>query len=213
LANDGVIVSVRAVKDVQPSADARSSFWKAAQPVIADKDRYGKSVPGHRTEIRSRWTDQNIYFLFVCPYESLNLKPNPTATEETNKLWEWDVAEVFIGSDFANIDRYREFQVSPKGEWVDLDINRTSPSPASGWTWNSGFAVKARIDSGRKIWYGEMRIPYSSIDTKPAAKGNELRINLFRIQGPGPDRKHIAWQTPNAESYHTPQAFGRIRLE
>jgi hypothetical protein len=57
-----------------------------------------------------------------------------------------------------------------------------------------------------------MRIPYNSIDSKPAAKGNELRINLFRIQGPG-ERKHLAWQTPNSQSFHTPEAFGRMRLE
>ena len=42
---------------------------------------------------------------------------------ETNELWNWDVAEVFIGSDFKNIRRYKEFEVSPQAEWVDLDIN------------------------------------------------------------------------------------------
>ena len=83
-------------------------------------------TPGHRTEIRSRWADKNLYLLFVCPYEELYAKPDPSYTAETNKLWEWDVAEVFIGSDFQNIKRYTEFQVSPRGEWVDLDIDRGS---------------------------------------------------------------------------------------
>ena len=56
-------------------------------------------MPGHRTEIRSRWTGRNLYFLFTCPYEQLNLKPEPKTETETNQLWKWDVAEVFIGSD------------------------------------------------------------------------------------------------------------------
>ena len=46
---------------------------------------------------------------------------------ETNELWNWDVAEVFIGSDFKNIRRYREFEVSPQAEWVDLDLNLDAP--------------------------------------------------------------------------------------
>ncbi len=53
-----------------------------------------------RTEVRTRWTAQNLYFLFVCPYEQLNLRPNPKTSTETYGLWNWDVAEVFIGADF-----------------------------------------------------------------------------------------------------------------
>jgi hypothetical protein len=58
-----------------------------------------------------------------------------------------------------------------------------------------------------------MKIPMRSIDSRPAAAGNELRCNLYRIQGPfEPQRKHIAWNPVHAESYHTPQAFGRLVL-
>jgi len=68
--------------------------------VFADHSAKGDLTPGHRTEIRSRWTDRNLYFLFVCPYEQLYLKPDPKTNTETNELWKWDVAEAFIGSDF-----------------------------------------------------------------------------------------------------------------
>ena len=79
---------------------------------------YGQSQPHYRTEILSRWTEKNLYFLFVCPYEVLNLKPLPDSSSETFQFWDWDVAEVFIGSDFQNIRRYKEFEISPQGEWV-----------------------------------------------------------------------------------------------
>ncbi len=208
----GRIESKFSAREFELTADPAAAQWKAAAVMIADRDRHGQPVAGHRTEVRSRWTSQHLYFLFVCPYQNLHLRSNPTTAEETNKLWEHDVAEVFIGADFQNIQRYREFQVSPQGEWVDLDIDRSKPSPADGWTWNSGFRVKARIDEKKRIWYGEMRIPIRTIDSRPAAAGNEMRVNFYRIQGPGPNRVYIAWQPVNAQSYHTPEAFGRIAL-
>jgi hypothetical protein len=215
----GKIESLYSSRDFPLTANPAAAQWKKVKPVIAESDRYGKPVAGHRTEIRSRWTKDNLYLLYVCPYETTYLKPSPSTTTETNKLWEWDVAEVFIGTDFENIDRYRELQVSPQGEWVDLDIDRKSPRPEGGWGWNSGFKVKARIDTEKKIWFGEMRIPIRSLyaqrekDVPRTKAGVEMRINCFRIQGgPGEARIYIAWQPPNKPSFHTPEAFGRLVL-
>jgi hypothetical protein len=39
-----------------------------------------------------------------------------------------------------------------------------------------------------------------------------MRINLYRIEGPPPNRKFIAWQPTGSASYHVPEAFGRLRL-
>ncbi|MPY88215.1 MAG: hypothetical protein GEU99_09850 [Luteitalea sp.] len=205
--------------DVELTADPASAFWKDAPVTIAANDRWNRPLPDHRTEIRSRWTDDNLYLLFVCPYEQLHLRPDPSTTTETNKLWEWDVAEAFIGADFDNIRRYKEFQVSPQGEWVDLDIDLDQPKPEGGWLWSSGFQVKARIDHEEKVWYGEMRIPIESIDSRAAAPGNELRINVYRIQGPPKEagesktRTVLSWQPTYNRSNHTPESFGTLRLE
>ena len=208
----GVIASKYSSKEFALTADPAAAAWKSVPGVFATNGPKGEPVPGHHTEIRSRWTAQNLNLLFVCPYETLHLKPSPSTTEETNKLWEWDVAETFIGSDFENIKHYYEFQVSPQGEWVDLDIRRDKPLPDGGWTWNSGFAVKARLDEARKIWYGEMRIPLEKIDSRPPRAGNQLRINFYRIPNTGADKKHIAWQPTGGPSYHVPEAFGRLRM-
>ena len=195
------------------SPDPDSSEWKGAPAVFAENDTHGKPVPGHRTEIRSRWTDRNIYFLFVCPYETLHLKPNPEIKKETNKLWDWDVAEIFVGSDFKNIHRYKEFEISPRGEWVDLDIDRKNPLPEGGWLWNSGFDNQTRIDEKNKVWYGVMRIPIKSIDERKPANGTQMRVNFFRCQGSDPGRKYIAWQPTKSSTFHVPEAFGHLVLE
>ena len=169
-----IFKSIYASKDVALETDPRSAFWRDAVPVIADRDTQGQPVANHRTEIRSRWTNNNLYLLFVCPYEELHLKPNPNTDGETNELWNWDVAEIFLGSDFKDIRRYKEFEVSPQGEWIDLDIDLALPHHEVGWTWNSGFEVSARIDRKAKIWYGAMRIPFASLMTQAAQGWNHL---------------------------------------
>ena len=54
-AEPGVLVSHRARADFDLTADPGATAWKTVEGVFADKDRFGKPVPGHRTEIRSRW--------------------------------------------------------------------------------------------------------------------------------------------------------------
>jgi hypothetical protein len=206
----GRIESKFASKDFPLTADPASKSWKAITGVFADAGPTGEPAPpGHRTEIRSRWTKDNLYVLFICPYDNLNLKPNPNTTADTWQLWEWDVAEVFVGADFQNIGHYREYQVSPQNEWIDLDIYRM-PESKTLPEWNSGFKVKARIDEARKTWYGEMQIPISSINGAVAEAGKEMRINFYRMQGK--PRVMIAWQPTGARNYHIPQAFGRLVL-
>jgi hypothetical protein len=208
-----VFVSKRAAGDVDSDLNPNSQFWRDAPRVSMASDNLGREVPGYRTEVRSRWTEGNLYFLFICPYEQLYLKPNPVVARETNELWKWDVAEVFVGSDFQNIRQYKEFEVSPQGEWVDLDIDLDKPHHEDGWIWNSGFQSTARIDPAARTWYCFMRIPYSAIDSRPAAAGNELRLNLYRSQGPPGSRKAIVWRPTGKGTFHVPESFALLRLE
>ncbi len=210
-ADHTTIDSVQATEDVPLDLDPAAQFWREAHPIYMETDNLGKIVPRYRTEVRTRWTKNKLYFLFVCPYEQLHLKPSPTIEKETNELWNWDVAEVFIGADFADIQRYKEFEVSPQGEWIDLDIDLHKPHHEEGWTWSSGFEVRARIDQAAHIWYGAMRIPFGAIDSRPAVPGNTLRVNLFRSQGP-PPQQAITWQSTMSNTFHVPERFGLIRL-
>jgi hypothetical protein len=207
-----VIESLYSPRDFALDTDPGSADWRQAPRVIADRNYVGESIPGPPTEIRSRWTNEHLYLLYVCPYDELNLKPDPTPAEETPRLWNWDVAEAFIGSDADRITRYKEFQVSPQSEWVDLDIDRDDPKGQAGMTWNSGYTVQGRIDDRAKIWYGAMRIPFRAIDPRPVRAGREFRIGLYRIAGVNPARKYYAWRPTGQTSFHVPQAFGTLRL-
>lgn len=211
-AADATMTSLRAAQDVAPLPDPSSEFWSKAPRVLLELDAGGKRVPRYATEVRSRWTPGYLYFLFVCPYDELYLKPNPTTTTETNELWNWDVAEVFIGSDFKDLRRYKEFEISPQGEWIDLDVDLHKPHHEDGWVWNSGFQVAARIDRQAKIWYGAMRIPFPAIAAAPPTPGMQFRMNLFRGQGPPSKWTSITWQPPLTATFHTPERFGLLKL-
>jgi hypothetical protein len=208
----GTIHAQRLKQDEALNTNPESRLWHEAPAVFFERGPHNEPVAGHRTEVQVRWTPQALYFLFTCPYESLYLKPSPDATGETNKLWDYDVAEVFIGADFQHIWRYREFEVSPQNEWVDLDIDSRHLDADKQLLWNSGFTHAARIDAARKIWYAAMRIPMSSITAKPAANGSEFRLNFFRMQGPPPDRKALCWRPSGRDTFHVPEAFGRLLL-
>ena len=188
---------------VEPRSQKPRVAQGAARHRVADY--LGQPIAGPPTEIRSRWTKDNLYLFYICPYDDLNLKPDPNPAVETPELWNWDVAEAFIGSDYEHITRYKEFQVSPQSEWVDLDIDRGNQKGQVGMAWNSGYTVKGRVDDRAKIWYGAMKIPWKAIDTRPPQKGRELRIGLYRIAGHDPEKvlrlaRHGLEVVPCAES-------------
>jgi len=207
------IESLHAQHDVTLNTNSSFEFWRAAPAIYAEVDTGGHVLPEYRTEIRTRWTRENLYFLFICPYKSLYLKPAPDTVHETNELWNWNVAEVFIGSNFKDIKRYKEFEVSPHNEWIDLDIDLNSPHHEDGWLWNSGFEHAARIDNAKHIWYLAMKIPFKAIDSRSPAPGNMFRVNLYRTEGQPHELKEIMWQPVMSNSFHVPERFGLLRLK
>lgn len=207
-----VFESVQAKRDVALDANPESPFWREVRPVMMQVDIKGNPVGALKTEVRSRWTKHSLYFLFVCPYQQLYLKPNPDATKETYELWNWNVAEVFLGSDFKDIKRYKEFEISPQNEWIDLDVDLHKPHHEEGWVWNSGFEHTARIDEAKHVWYAALKIPFKALDSVAPSGGRTYRVNLFRTEGGPKDGKEIVWQAPMSETFHVPEKFGLLKL-
>jgi hypothetical protein len=215
MSDENTVRCVRAETGIRMNPDPGDVFWRGAEPVYMERNRFGKVVNGYRTAVYTRWTDRNLYILYSCPYEVLHLHPNPRTTTKTWELWNWDVAEAFIGWDFDKIEAYKEFEMSPQEEYIDLDIDLTSPTRGLGMQWSSGYDVAAHIDKGKKIWNGMMKIPFPAIlpPDKPApAVGEKLRVNFFRCQGPEKKRVMLAWQPPMAETFHKPAQFGTMVL-
>lgn len=196
------------------TADPLSEFWSGIEPLMINRNILGGPEDELASEARSRWTADNIYFLFSGPFEEQVLKPDPDTVAETFRLWQWDDFELYIGADFEHINLYREFEVSPQGEFLDLDIN--SETPRAGHNderfWDSGFTVKASVDKINKVWHAEICIPLASFDKRKPEAGNEFRVNVYRLQGPADDRDFLAWRPTGYWNPHHPEVFGILRL-
>ncbi|QOY90195.1 carbohydrate-binding family 9-like protein [Paludibaculum fermentans] len=192
--------------------DPQDPFWRKAPALHANRDPFGRLSPKLETTIRSRWTGEHLYVLFECPYQTLHLKPEPILHAKTWLLWNWDVVELFIGDDWEHIERYKEFELSPQGEWLDLAIDRNPPEIERHRAWASGMKTRAHVDEERRLWLGAMRIPFASITDAAVGPGKTFRANLYRIEGAPEERRLVAWMATGSESFHVPAAFGTLEL-
>lgn len=208
---DRVALSMRSHEERAPDTDPDSDFWSMAPSVWLRMDSFGRQVCGNETEVRLRWTPENLYFLFVCTYEELWLRSHePVLDRPTAELWKWDVAEVFIGTGQHPLKQYCEFELSPRGEWLDLKIDCLSGGGIVTTPLDSKMIVAASQNPQKSMWCGFLRVPCAAVLFGHAKSGQRLRINFFRSQGAKPTE--LTWRPGYSESFHVPAAFGELRL-
>jgi hypothetical protein len=196
------------------NTDPESPAWAHAASTWIVKDcTHRLDYPNLRTEVRGFWTDSDLYLLFTCPYTELNLWLPADNTQDRLKLWDRDVVEFFLGDDWTDIKRYKEFEIAPTGDWVDLDINLNKDSYDAKW--NSGWQRQGRIDEKNHIWYAAARVPLRSVSEKAVLPGTKWRANLYRIDGLGADpvRHFMCWQPTcvvDRDPNHVPEHFGTL---
>ena len=194
-----------------------SPTWSHATSAWIDRDCSRQiDYPKIKTEVRGFWTDSDLYLLFISPYTELNLWLPPDNSKDRLKLWDRDVVEFFLGDNWTNIKVYREFEIAPTGDWVDLaiDLNRQD-SDYNAAAWNSGWQRQGRIDEKKHVWYAAAKVPLRSVSEKPVSAGTRWRANLYRIDGLGPDsqRRFMCWQSTcvvNRDPNHVPEHFGTL---
>jgi hypothetical protein len=196
------------------NTDPSSPTWShAASTWIAKDCTQQLDYPKLKTEVRGFWTDSDLYLLFVSPYTELNLWLPADNSKDRLKLWDRDVVEFFLGDDWTDIKHYREFEVAPTGDWVDLAIDLNKDSYDANW--NSGWERQGRIDEAKHVWYAAARVPLRSVSEQPIKAGTKWRANLYRIDGVGgdPQRHFMCWQPTcvvNRDPNHVPEHFGTL---
>src|SRR6266566_1624812 len=196
------------------TTDPQSPAWLRASSTWVEKDcTHQIDYPALRTEVRAFWTDSDLYLLFISPYYELNLWLPPDNSKDRLKLWDRDVVEFFLGDNWTNINVYREFEIAPTGDWVDLAIDRNRDIYDADW--NSGWQRQGRIDEKNHTWYAGARVPLHSVSEKKVAAGTKWRVNLYRIDGLGadPQRRFLCWQPTcvvNRDPNHVPEHFGTL---
>jgi predicted TIM-barrel fold metal-dependent hydrolase len=197
--------------DFEPDGDVNKAVWQGAPEVWIERNSVNAARRSDlRTRVQALWSDTNLYLAFHCPYGKLTVYEQ-AQSQERWLLWEKDVVEAFIGADPNDIDAYKEFEVAPNNDWVDLDIGRRTKKV--DWAWNSGWRHATRIDTANKVWTCEMQIPLAQIDGKsPVKPGTRWRINLYRCDDSSAPRAYLAWNPPRCRSFHTPTSFGTLEF-
>jgi alpha-galactosidase len=184
--------------------------WENALAIHFAHDWQGKNEdPGRKTETRVLWTRETLFVKFLARYRSLTVFADAEPNGRRDQLWERDVAEVFLQPVGPEGRHYKEFEVSPNGFWIDLDI-----APGEKRDLKSGLRRRARIDEKASVWKAELALPMKSL-TARFDPSEPWRVNFYRVEGRREPRFYSAWRptgTP-VPNFHVPESFGTLVFE
>jgi alpha-galactosidase len=203
------VVATRLTHELPLNAAHPAAAWNAATPVTFCSDWQGKNPdPGRQTQVRVLWSPGTLYLRFECRYRELHVFADSDPNGRRDQLWDRDVAEAFLQPDPSSSHTYKEFEVSPNGMWIDLDI-----SPGAKPDLKSGLQRSVVLDEKGRTWSAELAIPMMAL-TEQFDPSATWRVNFYRVEGKGEPRGYYAWQpthTPQP-NFHVPSAFGRMRF-
>jgi alpha-galactosidase len=204
------IVATRVEAEIALNAAHPSEEWRRARPVTFSSDWVGKNEnPAQQTTVRILWSLHTLYLRIECRYRELYVFEDSDPNGRRDQLWDRDVAEAFLQPDPSRPDFYKEFEVSPNGMWIDLDI-----FPGGRSNLKSGLRSSVDVDEDSRTWHAELAIPLSAL-TKAFDPAKAWRANFYRVEGRKEPRAYMAWQptrTPQP-NFHVPAAFGALRFE
>jgi alpha-galactosidase len=204
------IVAAHLTGEIALNAGHPAAEWPTASPIAFCSDWQGGRVdPGRETQVRVLWTRRTLYLRFECRYHELHVFTDSEPNGRRDHLWDRDVAEAFLQPDPSRPQHYREFEVSPNGMWIDLDIFSGRHSYL-----NSGLQRSVAVDEHSHIWSAELAIPMKAL-TPDFDPRSVWRVNFYRVEGVQEPRIYLAWRpTGTAQpNFHVPSAFGKLRFD
>jgi hypothetical protein len=200
-------VAVRMRESLDPEGFPKSSAWEVAKALRFDSDWQGKNAdPERETEVRLLWTPEALYLRFLAKYRVIHVFPDAGPNGRRDQLWDRDVAEVFLQPDPSNLRRYKEFEVSPNGFWIDLDI-----AAGEKHDLKSGLRRRVMLNEASKAWIAELVIPMKCLVDRFDSQA-AWRVNFYRVEGATEPRFYSAWRPTGTlvPSFHVPEAFGQL---
>jgi len=206
---DAEIAAAPLRQEITLNAAQPAPAWESAAPITFSNDWRGQGpVPDRETRVRALWSPEALYLRFECRYRELHVFPDSDLDGRRDHLWDRDVVEAFLQPDPSEAHTYKEFEVSPNGFWIDLDI-----APGAKSDLQSGLRRSVVVDEKGHSWTAELGIPMKALTPKFDAD-SIWRVNFFRVEGRQEPRGYYAWQpthTPQP-NFHVPSAFGRMRF-
>lgn len=181
--------------------------WEQAKALRFCADWQGRNAdPARETEVRLLWNPDTLYLRFRAKYRVITVFPDAEPNGRRDQLWDRDVAEVFLQPAPSHPRHYKEFEVSPNGFWIDLDI-----AAGEKHDLKSGMRRRVCLDQTSKTWVAELALPIKCLveDFDPAAT---WKVNFYRVEGASEPRFYSAWRPTRspAPNFHVPEAFGRL---
>jgi alpha-galactosidase len=207
LSNKGKAVAVRMAAPIDTDGFPEQSAWERAAPLRFDEDWQGKKEdPERETEVRLLWTPETLFLRFRARYRTITVFPDAEPDGRRDQLWDRDVAEAFLQPDRSNLSRYKEFEVSPNGFWIDLHI-----APGEKLDLKSGLQRRVILEEAQKIWIAELAIPMKCLVAR-FDSAIAWRVNFYRVEGAEEPRFYSAWRPTGTAvpNFHVPEAFGEL---
>jgi alpha-galactosidase len=190
-----------------PDGFPNPASWNSSEPIVFNSDWQGKNPdPGRETQVRLLWNSDTLFLHYRSRYRTLTVFPDADPSGRRNHLWDRDVVEVFLQPDPTYPGHYFEFEVSPNGYWIDLDIEHGDRSDP-----NTGMKCRTYIDEKQKDWTAEISIPLHSM-AQHFDPSVAWRVNFFRVEGATEPRFYSSWRATNTPqpNFHVPTAFGKL---
>ena len=200
-------VASRITEHLDADGFPSSSSWGDSAPLRFNADWQGKNAdPERETEVRLLWTPETLFVRFQAKYRVITVFADAGPNGRRDQLWDRDVAEVFLQPDPSQLRRYKEFEVSPNGMWIDLDI-----APAEKRDLKSGLKRRVILNEAAKKWVAELVLPMKGLIARFDAAA-AWRVNFYRVEGSAEPRFYSAWQPTKTSvpNFHIPEAFGEL---
>jgi alpha-galactosidase len=205
--DERVAVAVRMHESVDLEGFPKESAWEQSSTLRFSADWQGKNADSEReTEVRLLWTPETLFLRFRAKYRVITVFPDAEPNGRRDQLWDRDVAEVFLQPDPSIPRTYKEFEVSPNGYWIDLDI-----APGEKHDLKSSLRRRVVLNETVKTWVADLALPMKSLVARfdPAFT---WRLNFYRVEGATEPRFYSAWRPTGTAvpNFHVPEAFGEL---
>lgn len=193
--------------------DAKKILFSNETIVVLNNYDGSECSPSIVTKASVFHNENFLYAGFTAKYEKINSHKDSNKNLKNGKthlLWQLeDVVELFIGPEAKQKKEYKEFQVSPFSNKIDINIKFKSEKPEADFDWNSGFNACSWIDDSNKIWYSIFEIPFVAFSRIPI-NGEKWYCNFYRCS---PDMKILlSWSPVYKPAFHQPERFGVIEF-
>ncbi len=207
MSTERTATAVRILEPIDTDGFPSRLSWELSRPLRFNADWQGKNAdPERETEVQLLWTPETLFVRFRARFRTITTFPDAEPNGRRDHLWDRDVAEVFLQPDPSQLRHYKEFEVSPNGYWIDLNIG-----PGEKHDLKSGLRRRVILDQAAKTWTAELALPMNCLVGRFDATAI-WRLNFYRIEGAAESRFYSAWQptrTP-APNFHVPEAFGEL---